>query len=186
MQLRIFTSAEKATEEKREKAAFPISPARLSPSEQVGVGDLVSEAPYLIEISSSPDVPRPLPGTLQAEFTMLDPHLRVPLLPQPPSSHPPTFPNSTIYAATFNLPDRHGVFTLSLSYLRPQLGLSFLTDKHTISVTPPKHNEYDRFITGAAPYYVGAGSVTVAFGVFVVLWVLSGAPVEGREGKKQE
>ncbi|GAA5827688.1 hypothetical protein JCM11251_001787 [Rhodosporidiobolus azoricus] len=144
-----------------------------------------TEMTYLIEISSSPDVPRPLPGVLQAEFTMLDPHLRVPLLPQAASSHPPTLPNSTVYAATFKIPDQHGVFTLSLSYLRPQLGLSFLTDKHTISVTPPNHNEYDRFITGAAPYYVGAGSVTLGFAVFVVLWVLSGAPVEARE-KKQE
>ncbi|GAA5905555.1 hypothetical protein JCM6882_004785 [Rhodosporidiobolus microsporus] len=143
-----------------------------------------TEVTYLVKISSSPDVPSPLPGALQAEFTMLDPHLRVPLLPLPHSSHPPSLPNSTVYGATFRAPDRHGVFTLSLSYLRPQLGLTFLTDTHTVSVTPPNHNEYDRFIVGATPYYVGAASVSVGFAMFVVLWTLAGAPVEGREKRE--
>ncbi|GAA6039992.1 hypothetical protein JCM8097_002656 [Rhodosporidiobolus ruineniae] len=129
-----------------------------SPTYRVG-----SELTYSVELATSPDVSTPLTD-LQLEFTMLDPHLRIPLLPIRQLS-----PGRYLYSSTFAVPDRHGVFTLSLDYRRP--GLSFVEDKHTVSVVPLRHNEYERFITGAVPYYTGAFSVSVAFAVFVVLWI---------------
>lgn len=91
---------------------------------------------------------------------MLDPHLRLPLAASP----------SGVLSARFRAPDRHGVFTLRVDYRRP--GWTFLDEKLVVSVTPPRHDEYDRFITGAWPYYAGAFSVSAATLVFAVLWAL--------------
>ncbi|GAA5858696.1 hypothetical protein JCM8547_001428 [Rhodosporidiobolus lusitaniae] len=138
-----------------------------SPTYRVG-----TNLTYTLTLLSAPDVPHPLPD-LQASFTMLDPHLRVPLLPVSHSPSPsPSSPGlvSYTYSATFAVPDRHGVFTLSCLHRRA--GLETVEDKHTVSVVPLRHNEYERFITGAVPYYTGAASVSVAFVVFVCVWVM--------------
>ncbi|GAA6011546.1 hypothetical protein JCM10207_002654 [Rhodosporidiobolus poonsookiae] len=120
-----------------------------------------SDLTYTVKLSISDSVSLP---DLQVEFGMLDPHLRV-ALPAISSEG-----NTTTYQTTFRVPDRHGVFTLRLDYRRP--GWSFIDEKNTVSVVPPNHNEYDRFITGAAPYYLGAASVSTAFVLFVSLWML--------------
>lgn len=102
---------------------------------------------------------------VQLEFTMLDPHLRLPLLSTPsPSS------NSTRFSAHFLAPDRHGVFTARVDYRRP--GWSFVDEKVVMSITPPRHDEYDRFILGALAYYAGAFSVTGAVVAFIAVWTL--------------
>ncbi|GAA5822972.1 hypothetical protein JCM3770_002484 [Rhodotorula araucariae] len=105
---------------------------------------------------------------LQVEFSMLDPHLRLPLSRTSMPTHPTD--NVTTFEAAFVVPDRHGVFTLSIDHRRP--GWSSLRVDKVISITPPRHDEYERFITGALPYYGGAASVSAAFLVFVVLWSL--------------
>lgn len=97
---------------------------------------------------------------------MLDPHLRLPLSVLPSASSP----SATRLGARFQAPDRHGVFTLRVDYRRP--GWTYLDEKLVVSVTPPRHDEYDRFITGAWPYYGGAASVSAATLVFIVLWAL--------------
>lgn len=48
---------------------------------------------------------------LQVEFTMLDPHIRTPLLAHPEQQ--------AKYEVTFRVPDRHGVFKFVIDYKRP-------------------------------------------------------------------
>ena len=98
---------------------------------------------------------------------MLDPHLRLPLSVL---SKPSPSPSSSLLGARFRAPDRHGVFTLRVDYRRP--GWTYLDEKLVVSVTPPRHDEYDRFIVGAWPWYSGAFSVSAATLVFAVLWAL--------------
>ncbi|CEQ41782.1 SPOSA6832_03546, partial [Sporobolomyces salmonicolor] len=74
------------------------------------------------------------------------------------------------YEANFTIPDRHGVFTMRVDHRRP--GWTNVEARTVVSVTPPRHDEYDRFIQGALPYYGGALSVSAAFVMFVVLWTL--------------
>ncbi|BGP51507.1 oligosaccharyl transferase glycoprotein complex, beta subunit [Rhodotorula kratochvilovae] len=105
---------------------------------------------------------------LQIEFGMLDPHLRLPLHRGSAPKHPAD--NVTTFAAAFTVPDRHGVFTLRIDHRRP--GWTSLRADRVMSITPPRHDEYERFIAGALPYYGGAASVSVAFLVFVILWSL--------------
>lgn len=96
---------------------------------------------------------------------MLDPHLRLVLSPAPTSSA-----NSTTFSATFRTPDKHGVFTLGVDHRRA--GWSFIAEKMVIAVTPPRHDEYDRFLMGALPYYGSAFSVLSVVLVFIVVWIL--------------
>lgn len=107
---------------------------------------------------------------LQLEVTMLDPHLRVPL--KMSTSHETHSTTNRTYTATFKLPDRHGVFSLYLDHRRQ--GYSFLDNKLQISVTPLRHDEYERFILGAYPYYITAGSMILAWLAFAALWLSLG------------
>ena len=116
---------------------------------------------------------------LQLEVTMLDPHLRVPLIPSTAlSSHSST---NTTYTATFRLPDQHGVFTLLVDHRRQ--GMSWLEHKMQMSITPLRHDEYERFITGAWPFYATAASTVIAWLLFVGLWIGLG---EEKSTKKQK
>ncbi|ORY45436.1 Dolichyl-diphosphooligosaccharide--protein glycosyltransferase subunit WBP1 [Leucosporidium creatinivorum] len=109
-----------------------------------------------------------LADDLQLEFTMLDPHLRLPLTTS--SAEPTSSTTASRFSARFHAPDRHGVFTFKVDYRRA--GWSFIDEKTVVSITPPRHDQYERFITGALPYYGGAASVSVATIGFVVLWLL--------------
>jgi oligosaccharyltransferase complex subunit beta len=98
---------------------------------------------------------------------MLDPHLRIPLVQSIAAHH--RSPTSRTFVANMKLPDRHGVFTLLTDYRRQ--GLSWIEDRNQISITPLRHDEYPRFIKGAYPYYVTAGSMLAAWILFAGLWL---------------
>lgn len=100
---------------------------------------------------------------VQLEVVMLDPYLRLPL------STIAHTPNSTRFSSRYVAPDAHGVFTLRVDYRRA--GWSFLNEKVVVSVTPLRHDEYPRFITGAIPYYTSAVGVSLSFVVFVAAWL---------------
>ncbi|EFP74210.1 uncharacterized protein PGTG_00166 [Puccinia graminis f. sp. tritici CRL 75-36-700-3] len=102
---------------------------------------------------------------LQLEFTMLDPHLRVTLTPtkSPKGTH-------TTYSTVFRAPDRHGVFTFKLDYRR-RTGYTHLEKGIQVSVTPLEHDQYERFIFGAYPYYLGTLSVLASFLLFSFVWL---------------
>ncbi|GAA5912928.1 hypothetical protein JCM5296_002528 [Sporobolomyces johnsonii] len=121
-----------------------------------------NELSYAIDIASSGTYPD---DDFQLEFTMLDPHLRLPLRRTAATSG-----QTARYETNFTIPDRHGVFTMRVDHRRP--GWTNIEAKTVVSVTPPRHDEYDRFIQGALPYYGGALSVSAAFVMFVVLWTL--------------
>lgn len=118
---------------------------------------------------------------MQLEVTMLDPHLRIPLKASA------TFESRSItnrtYTATFRLPDRHGVFTLFVDHKRQ--GMSWLENKLQMSITPLRHDEYERFIAGALPYYATAGSMLVAWLIFSALWLGLKDDDVSKKGKKK-
>jgi len=98
---------------------------------------------------------------MQLEFTMLDPHIRTPILPVKDS------PGE--YSVTFRSPDRHGVFKFVVDYKRK--GWTHLHSSTTVPVVPPRHDEYARFLSAAWPYYAGAISTSLGFLIFSALWL---------------
>jgi len=91
---------------------------------------------------------------IQLEFVMLDPYVRTFLKREGTSS---------TFKATFKLPDVYGIFTFRLTYSR--LGYTTLTEIERVTVRPLRHDQYERFIVSAYPYY--ASSFSMLLGVFV-------------------
>ncbi|RVW48440.1 Dolichyl-diphosphooligosaccharide--protein glycosyltransferase 48 kDa subunit [Vitis vinifera] len=56
-----------------------------------------------------------------------------------------------LYYTAFKVPDVYGVFQFKVEYQR--LGYTSLSLSKQIPVRPFRHNEYERFITAAFPYY---------------------------------
>lgn len=93
---------------------------------------------------------------VQLEFRMLDPYVRLPLKAD----------NTGRFSATFQLPDVYGIFTFKVDYTRK--GYGFLTAISRVPVRPFRHNEYERFIGSAYPYY--ASAVSMMGGLFAFSW----------------
>ncbi|KAG8758548.1 oligosaccharyl transferase glycoprotein complex, beta subunit [Ceratobasidium sp. 428] len=113
---------------------------------------------------------------LQLDFTMLDPHIRVDL--------PAVEGEPGVYRAQFRAPDRHGVFKFVVDWRRK--GYTYLESSTTVSVVPPRHDGYPRFLSAAWPYYAGAISTSVGFMLFCVLWLLGDSSQKVKGKKKAE
>ncbi|CAK8576553.1 unnamed protein product [Lathyrus sativus] len=68
------------------------------------------------------------------------------------------------YFTSFKVPDVYGVFQFKVEYNR--LGYTSLSLAKQIPVRPFRHNEYERFIPAAYPYYGAAFSMMAGFFVF--------------------
>jgi oligosaccharyltransferase complex subunit beta len=68
------------------------------------------------------------------------------------------------FFTSFKVPDVYGVFQFKVEYDR--LGYTSLSLSKQIPVRPFKHNEYERFIPAAYPYYGAAFSMMAGFFVF--------------------
>lgn len=74
-----------------------------------------------------------------------------------------------LYTASFRVPDVYGVFQFKIEYQR--LGFSSLSLSKQIPVRPFRHNEYERFIPVAFPYYGVSFSTMGAFFVFSIVYL---------------
>jgi len=98
---------------------------------------------------------------LQLEFVMLDPYIRTGLK---------NVKGTSRYSVGFRAPDKYGVFQFKVTYRRP--GWTFLNLATKITVRPFKHNEYERFLFEAYPYYATVFASLAGFVVFVVYFLL--------------
>eukprot|EP00026_Physarum_polycephalum_P009024 Phypoly_transcript_09134.p1 GENE.Phypoly_transcript_09134~~Phypoly_transcript_09134.p1 ORF type:complete len:441 (+),score=85.61 Phypoly_transcript_09134:55-1323(+) len=96
---------------------------------------------------------------VQLEFIMLDPYVRTNL----------KHDGKGTYSTSFQLPDVYGVFTFKVDYQRP--GYTPLTAISRIPVRPFRHDQYERFIGSAFPYYAGAFSMLGGLFVFSVVFL---------------
>lgn len=92
---------------------------------------------------------------MQMEFVMMDPYVRKTMVSDKKTGR---------FVAEFEAPDNYGVFKFRVLYRRP--GYSVIHAETQVSIRPFKHNEYERFIVSAYPYYFSAFSAMVAFFVF--------------------
>eukprot|EP00298_Acanthocystis_sp_HF-20_P009569 c18383_g1_i1.p1 GENE.c18383_g1_i1~~c18383_g1_i1.p1 ORF type:complete len:456 (+),score=129.11 c18383_g1_i1:1-1368(+) len=98
---------------------------------------------------------------VQLEFVMLDPYLRLNLEPAG---------NGTFYS-NFRVPDVYGVFKFRIDYRRD--GYSHVVISQEIGVRPFRHNEFERFISSAYPYYFSAFSMMGGFLFFSLVFLFS-------------
>eukprot|EP01095_Lingulamoeba_sp_RSL-Kostka_P003412 TRINITY_DN14397_c0_g1_i1.p1 TRINITY_DN14397_c0_g1~~TRINITY_DN14397_c0_g1_i1.p1 ORF type:complete len:436 (-),score=136.60 TRINITY_DN14397_c0_g1_i1:74-1381(-) len=98
---------------------------------------------------------------VQLEFVMLDPYYRINL------SHD----NNGHYTTSFIAPDVYGVFTFKIFYFR--MGYTSLEYSDITTVRPYLHNEYERFIPAAFPYYASAFSMMAGVLLFSVIFLFN-------------
>lgn len=100
-----------------------------------------------------------LASDVQLEVVMLDAYIRTTL----------THDGNGKYHARFMLPDVPGIYALNVLYNR--VGYSLLDVKNEIKVRPFAHNEYERFLDSAYPYYTAVTVTLVAFFIFSFLFL---------------
>jgi oligosaccharyltransferase complex subunit beta len=96
---------------------------------------------------------------VQLEFVMLDAYIRQNLVTD----------GSGTYTAAFTAPDVYGIYHFRVMYRRPGLSVVHLVDQ--VSVRPFRHDEYERFILSAYPYYASAFSMMAGVLVFASLYL---------------
>lgn len=74
-----------------------------------------------------------------------------------------------LYSTSFQVPDVYGVFQFKVEYNR--LGYTSLSLSKQIPVRPFRHDEYERFIRAAYPYYSACFSMMFGFFVFGILFL---------------
>lgn len=73
------------------------------------------------------------------------------------------------FSTVIHVPDVYGVFKFRVIYNRS--GYSSIELEEQIPVRPFRHNEYERFIVSAYPYYASVLSLMVAFVLLDVLYL---------------
>jgi len=68
------------------------------------------------------------------------------------------------YVADMQAPDVYGVFKFVVDYT--QLGYSSIHFEEQVPIRPFRHDEYERFIPAAYPYYASIFSTMAAFLLF--------------------
>ncbi|CEG46264.1 RxLR-like protein [Plasmopara halstedii] len=96
---------------------------------------------------------------VQLEFVMLDPHVRTTM----------NHNDQGHFSVTFEAPDVYGIFLFRVMYRR--LGLSTIFTTTQVSLRPFKHDEYERFIPAAYPYYASAFSMMTGVFLFSVYFL---------------
>jgi hypothetical protein len=76
-----------------------------------------------------------------------------------------------VHAIDVVMPDVFGVFQFIFEYRR--VGYTSMDLRQKAVVRPLKHNEHDRFIPAAFPYYASAFSVMAGFLLFSVVFLYS-------------
>ena len=99
---------------------------------------------------------------MQMEFMMLDPYVRKTMIVDSLTGR---------HVASFTAPDSYGIFKFRVFYRR--VGYSVLHAETQVSIRPFKHNEYERFIFSAYPYYMSAFSAMIGFFVFSMFFLFS-------------
>jgi oligosaccharyltransferase complex subunit beta len=114
---------------------------------------------------------------VQVELRMLDPYVRKAL----------KHLGKGEYEVQMTAPDVSGVFKFQLDYQRP--GLTHLHLEEPAPIRPYRHNEFERFIPAAFPYYAAIACSGAGFFIFSAVLLYFRSPDGSSEAglrKKQE
>lgn len=111
---------------------------------------------------------------------MLSPFHRVALTPVGQTA------NSTIYSASFESPDQHGIFSFRVNYKRPFF--TNLVVKEEVTVRHFAHDEFPRSwtISGGWPWIAGIWVTVAGWLAFCAIWLWSEPTNKKSKGKKTQ
>jgi len=96
---------------------------------------------------------------VQMEFVRIDPFIRQNMKNN----------GNGVFECKFRIPDVYGVFKFTVDYAR--LGLTRISTSTQVSVHPLRHNQYERFIYSAYPYYASAFSMMIGVFIFSIVFL---------------
>jgi oligosaccharyltransferase complex subunit beta len=136
-------------------------PHDLNP-ESYRVGDIVQFNIILEQFNVAKRQWEPFTNSdVQIELIMIDPYIRTFLKHN----------NKGEYTLDLQVPDVYGVYKYVIDYTRR--GWSYLQVVEQVSIHPYRHDEYDRFLLVAYPYYAAAFSCMIAFAIFGIVFLYS-------------
>lgn len=97
---------------------------------------------------------------LMVEFVMLDPWIITKL-----NNHVGT----STYSAEFVTPTKAGIYQYKFIYEKP--GYNFISLADRVTVRPKKHDEFDRFLVTAMPYYASTFATIIGSIVFIIFYL---------------
>lgn len=100
-----------------------------------------------------------LADDVQLEFQMLDPYVRLTMKHDAAGR----------YSVDFKVPDVYGIFQFKVTYRRK--GFTALAYAEQVTVRPFRHNEFERFIVQAYPYYASSFAMMGLFFVFSLVFL---------------
>ncbi|KAL8231703.1 hypothetical protein R6Q57_001481 [Mikania cordata] len=136
---------------------------RVGEADEPAIYRISDDLEYLVEIyewSGSSWEPY-IANDVQVQFYMMSPYVLKTMSTN----------KKGLYHATFKVPDVYGVFQFKVEYQR--LGYTSLSLAKQIPVRPFRHNEYERFIPTAFPYYGSSFSTMAGFFIFSFVYLYS-------------
>jgi len=97
-------------------------------------------------------------SNVQLEYSLVDPYIRTTLV------H-----DGKAFSTSLQLPDVYGIFTFRI--VHKIVGYSFIDATEIVPVRPFRHNEYDRFIVTAYPYYASLFSMFIGLFIFSLFFL---------------
>ncbi|KAI3922048.1 hypothetical protein MKX01_005737 [Papaver californicum] len=134
---------------------------RVGETDEAAIYRINDEVEYSVEIyewSGTSWVPY-IANDVQLQFYMMSPYVLKNL----------STDKKGLYSTIFKVPDVYGVFQFKVEYQR--LGYTGLSLSKQIPVRPYRHNEYERFIPTAFPYYGASFSTMAGFFVFTIVYL---------------
>lgn len=98
-------------------------------------------------------------SNVQMEFVRMDPFVRLTLTPS----------SKGRFEGKFTIPDIYGVYQFKVDY--STTGMTRLFSATQFSVRPLRHDQYERFILSAYPYYASAFSMMLGVFIFSLVFV---------------
>ena len=105
------------------------------------------------------------------EFVMLDPWVNTKLHHVRGTSR---------YHAEFDAPTKEGIYQFKIIYEKP--GFNFIKHTERVTLRPKRHDEFERFLLTAYPYYVSVFATIFGSVIFVVVFLYS--KFENKEKKE--
>ncbi|WOH00331.1 hypothetical protein DCAR_0519690 [Daucus carota subsp. sativus] len=134
---------------------------KVGESEEPAMYRINDELEYFVEIYewSGTSWEPYVASDVQLQFYMMSPYVLKTMLTD----------QKGFYSVSMKVPDVYGVFQFKIEYQR--LGYTSLSLSKQIPVRPFRHNEYERFITTAFPYYGASFSTMAGFFIFSIVYL---------------
>jgi oligosaccharyltransferase complex subunit beta len=75
------------------------------------------------------------------------------------------------YHAEFDAPTKEGIYQFKIIYEKP--GFNFIKETERVTLRPKRHDEFERFLLTATPYYASVFATIFGSVIFIIVFLYS-------------